>query len=549
MTRQITVDLTAPASCGARLAGRIGEHNATELIIIPPKMFFENEKITHYAVAFAFDCKLVHSEPVPKKKELKMLLWSQLTQNEYLSAQLEGRDAAGDLLAKSEPFRLRFLNSVCGDEVQSDTDNPDFVSDYLKNKHSHNNKDVIDKFSVNEKGDLLFNGEEIEGGGQMDNISADKVFYENPMLADESGTVKGALDEAVGFVLTKIPELQEQVENKQPKGDYITENELNAHLADISGLSVEVVNELPAENAKEKTLYLVGGIKNALPNATDDMGNIYNGTGYKENTKWNHNLGDVSADGVDITGYIPVKSGDIVYLKNIDIRKADTSNPFLLLFTDDDYYTVAKEYYTNTASAVSPVWNNGVLESFEVPQSNIPITHMRIQSSDIDTSSVVSINTTEGNLYTEYLYINGKWEKVGGGAFASPESSEETPTSKVEMVEVVIDMAEGYISTDYTAQTMSFETSKLPADARVKKIEIPDVVNGTGEYIQLEDMVAKDPVGVGAPYFIIYPKNAQNIFTIAAVVTFIAATNGFFEAASSYLFGDKTIKIYYEIEG
>lgn len=180
----------------------------------------------------------------------------------------------------------------------------------------------------------------------------------------------------------------------------------------------------------------------------------------------------------------------------------------------------------------------GVLEfsdAFWARNYKIDVTQGKTYRFSSDGTNIVVF---EVNSIEEIEILTGVWRDNFG---------DNTPPG-LYMDEVVIDMSEGYISIDLNTQTMSFETLKLPVNARVVKVEIPDVVNGTNEYIQLEDMVAKDPMGIGAPYFVIYPKNAQNIFTIAAVVTFPSVPNGFFEAASAYSFNNKTIKIYYEIE-
>lgn len=104
----------------------------------------------------------------------------------------------------------------------------------------------------------------------------------------------------------------------------------------------------------------------------------------------------------------------------------------------------------------------------------------------------------------------------------------------------------------FSAQENSFavETSLLPSNARVTKIEIPDLVNETGEYVQLEDMVSKDPNGMGCPYYIMYPKDMMGtvLTNVAAIVVFTILPNAFHELISSYAYGSETIKIYYEIE-
>jgi hypothetical protein len=115
-------------------------------------------------------------------------------------------------------------------------------------------------------------------------------------------------------------------------------------------------------------------------------------------------------------------------------------------------------------------------------------------------------------------------------------------------IEEVVDSATTFVHIEYTG-VMTIETSLLPSNARVKKVEIPDVVNATDEYIQLEDMVAKDPDGVTSPYFIMYPKNTTGIYApVAAFAVFPKGENSFYREVGAYSFYGKTVKIYYEIE-
>lgn len=366
--RQITIDYTNPIPCEKNVAGRIGEHNATELIITPPEFLSANEKISHYVIAFAFDCKVIHSESIPKTDELKISLWNQLTQSEHLTVQLEGYDSKGDYIGKSEPVRLRFLQSVCGEEIPADTDNPDLISDFLKNKHTHSNMDALDNFSEDEEGNPLYNGKPI-GGGQV--LSSD-VFYDNPELQDSTNSVKGALDEAIDYVLHGIPEI------------YLEKSNL--------------------DNAIDKAL------KEAQ------------------------------------------KSGE---------------------FDGEDYVLT-----------------------------------------DADKAEIADMTKP-----------------------------------KLTMVEMMSDYDTGFVH-DHVAKTITIECASLPINARVRRIEIPDVVNETDEYFNLEDMMVKDTVyRQNAPYIITYPKNMQGEhFTVAACVYFPSESNRFFDAVSTQLFFDKTIKIYYEIE-
>ncbi|MBR2867868.1 MAG: hypothetical protein IKB88_02220 [Clostridia bacterium] len=119
-----------------------------------------------------------------------------------------------------------------------------------------------------------------------------------------------------------------------------------------------------------------------------------------------------------------------------------------------------------------------------------------------------------------------------------------------QMVDGVVDYTEiAMFTTDPTLVVI--ETSLLPENARVKKIEIPDIMNQTNEYVSLEDVIAKDTEnGYSSPYYIMYPKNMiGNFFTTAAIVVFSAmSTNSFYTTVEANLFMDQKIKIYYEIE-
>jgi hypothetical protein len=155
-----------------------------------------------------------------------------------------------------------------------------------------------------------------------------------------------------------------------------------------------------------------------------------------------------------------------------------------------------------------------------------------------DGDSAYQVAVNNGFEGTEQEWLESlKGSSEGEGAAPAPE-----------MLEAVVDFNEAVVQADQV-NTIIFESSLLPNNARVCKIEIPDVANDTEEYIQLEDMVAKDPNGLGAPYFILYPKNTQGSFyTVAAMVVFPTATNDFYDAVGKMLFMDKTIKIYYRLE-
>ena len=68
---------------------------------------------------------------------------------------------------------------------------------------------------------------DICGGSDEETISAEKISYTNENLQDKSGTVKAALDESIGFVVSELPDLVAKKHSHDNKGilDKFGENE------------------------------------------------------------------------------------------------------------------------------------------------------------------------------------------------------------------------------------------------------------------------------------------------------------------------------------
>ena len=240
--RQITIDFgiqTYPL-----FAGYVGEHNATELIAIKPA----DMSGAMFSLAFMTNGEVIHSKFFTADEEIKTALWQQLTIDNDLYVQLEAYDENGDYLAKTSMVKLMLSNSVHGNDVIADADNPDVYAEISQNtllrERLEDNVDTLDKLTTSDDGNLLFNGEEIKGGGGgvtdheklenrdkenqhpisaitnlqrvLDNkrpvdelVPASQVKYTNDNLADQSGTVKATLDESIGFVVgTVAPTLE-----------------------------------------------------------------------------------------------------------------------------------------------------------------------------------------------------------------------------------------------------------------------------------------------------------------------------------------------------
>lgn len=119
---------------------------------------------------------------------------------------------------------------------------------------------------------------------------------------------------------------------------------------------------------------------------------------------------------------------------------------------------------------------------------------------------------------------------------------------KLHLAEFVVDTSTTLIHTQYP-MALTVEAN-IPLNARAKKVEIPDIVNQTDEYIVLEDMASKiNTFGIAVPYFIMYPKGMVGQYAPVIVASVIFPTYDYNEFCNQVdRFEGKTIKIYYEIE-
>ncbi len=143
------------------ILGRMGEHNATDIVITPTEEMLQCEDIINYVAAFVTDGKIIRSDLYPKAETVTVPLCAQLTQDHSLGVQLEGYDGEGSLVVKSPIVTdLKLLPSAGGDEADLDSEDGGIVSQINLNtlaRHSHENGKILNNFS--EEGDtLLYKG-------------------------------------------------------------------------------------------------------------------------------------------------------------------------------------------------------------------------------------------------------------------------------------------------------------------------------------------------------------------------------------------------------
>lgn len=191
--RKITIDFTAAKLLpDGNDLGYIGEHNATEITVIPPVEMANCESIATYVVAFATSNGVLYSDSFLKSEEITVPLTAKLTTDYYLGVQLEGYDSEGELVVKS-PLVTQLQLSPSARGMGSETDSGSISGGVsVGSNHSHENKKVLDLIGQNGD-DLTFNGGKIggavfgskfyandwtEGALSCDNYASPSVFFE-----------------------------------------------------------------------------------------------------------------------------------------------------------------------------------------------------------------------------------------------------------------------------------------------------------------------------------------------------------------------------------
>lgn len=143
-----------------------------------------------------------------------------------------------------------------------------------------------------------------------------------------------------------------------------------------------------------------GGYTNQIPLSTDSSGNPYNnGQGWKADTRLSASSGyaEVGSSGTDITGYIPVKPGDVIRMKNIMIPYANTSgySNVAYAFNSDKTGLNAVQLCSNASSSFKiSTDDNGNVIQFTVDSTFIGgnAGYIRINAAEITSESVITVN-------------------------------------------------------------------------------------------------------------------------------------------------------------
>lgn len=131
---------------------------------------------------------------------------------------------------------------------------------------------------------------------------------------------------------------------------------------------------------------------NQLAISTDVNGDIYNSKGWKADTRYSAS-GSTESDytGIYLSGYIPVKQGDIVRLKNVGLTTSgDTARVNVVTFGSDKTTAWAGFNVAALQESWSAVLDAGTVTQFTVIESGTQ--YIRINATYLGDDSIVTVN-------------------------------------------------------------------------------------------------------------------------------------------------------------
>lgn len=171
-------------------------------------------------------------------------------------------------------------------------------------------------------------------------------------------------------------------------------------VVDISAVTGDIIITAAAKQDEEETVSYI----NQIPISTDEAGNVYNSVGYRNGFRLNSSGGetDNNAAGVAVTGFIPCKNGDTIYLKNVAYIPGGTSSSAYLCFYVEGPTSTAinvKEglYKDNTYvfTDITTDPTTGYMTSFKIVwgSMNFPEgSFIRMSAPGLDSTSIITVN-------------------------------------------------------------------------------------------------------------------------------------------------------------
>lgn len=180
-----------------------------------------------------------------------------------------------------------------------------------------------------------------------------------------------------------------------------TESCVYAVVADYAAKAVKVIN-IGRGDTRSVAIPDVVTYTNWAKKATESDGvTIYNGKGYKENFRVNSSGTETAAENWTVTGYIPIKKGDIVRFQNCHVYNMTgitTTNRMHFTFYDGTFAKVEESSTYQVGSPPSSAWSavhgdDGDLIQVTIPTSySKTFAYMRITVDEINENSIITVN-------------------------------------------------------------------------------------------------------------------------------------------------------------
>ena len=200
--RQVYIDLTSENAhiSNGNFVGYIGEHNATELLVSIPQDMVEQsdyQVLVMQSGPLVFKSgKILEDKTKPTYRvgnTIHTKLSKNLTINTSLSLQVEcykeNEEGEKVLIGKTQSVsHLTLKPSPEGTPAFGYDGSFEDIEGAVEKAHTHINKEIIDKFSVDEDGTLLYDGKPIEGGGGSHDVPTFDT-YDTPSQLPEDAAV------------------------------------------------------------------------------------------------------------------------------------------------------------------------------------------------------------------------------------------------------------------------------------------------------------------------------------------------------------------------
>lgn len=180
-------------------------------------------------------------------------------------------------------------------------------------------------------------------------------------------------------------------------GTNITSSVVNGKDINIANVTGNIVITAVAEASGPAYI-------NQIPISINSDGSLFVGTngekGYKTNTRISLSSGsETSQSGVEVTGFIPIKEGDTVYIKGITISESATTQT--LAFYNSNFELTKTGGASQSGVYTGAVFGavNGEIKSLVFNYTNIQnnnfngdVAYMRLSAGEINADSILTIN-------------------------------------------------------------------------------------------------------------------------------------------------------------